>query len=161
MFLCLLCCCFLLIYFAPSQTCPWFSLANHLQRHIVEGTRQTIDDLVRIFGQVELSYFHRTFFGGASMVSVDSFIEFWKWYGKAVHKVSRTRLSWDYLMHASDFFFLLRFATQSTFCLSFSMVTCSGSSQNPTWRRRLTASPLEPSWCVSVSAMRALFRLPT
>ncbi len=70
------------VAFERENSCNWSVLCNYLQRHLIHATRQNICSLNRIFSLVELSYFHRTFFGGASMVKLDQFQEFWKWYGK-------------------------------------------------------------------------------
>lgn len=76
--------------FQENSTCAWFALANVLQRHMIDATRQPVTSLSRIYGQVELTYFHH-FLGGGAQVSVDAFREWWKWYGKAMHKVRYTK----------------------------------------------------------------------
>lgn len=76
---------------ASAKTCSWPNLVNHLQRHIIEATRQQVDELHRIFSLAELSYFHTTFFGGGPTVTVDAYREWFKWYGKAAHKIRYTK----------------------------------------------------------------------
>lgn len=75
------------VAFQFAAQCSWMTLCNHLQRHLIYATRQNVCQLVRIFSLAELSYFHRTFFGGSAMVNPVQFQEFWKWYGKAAHKI--------------------------------------------------------------------------
>jgi hypothetical protein len=75
------------VAFQFQEQCSWSTLCNYLQRHLIHATRQNICQLQRIFCLAELSYFQRAFFGGSGMVKVDQFAEFWKWYGKAAHKI--------------------------------------------------------------------------
>ena len=74
------------VAFQHGEQCQWPSMCNYLQRHLIHATRQNVCQLARIFSLAELSYFQRTFFR-SNTVSLAQFQEFWKWYGKAAHKI--------------------------------------------------------------------------
>ncbi len=74
------------VAFQHGEQCSWPSMCNYLQRHLIHATRQNVCQLARIFSLAELSYFQKTFFR-SNTVSVPQFEDFWKWYGKAAHKI--------------------------------------------------------------------------
>ena len=74
------------VAFQYGNLCTWQSLCNHLQRHLIHATRQNVLQLQRIFSLAEFSYFQKVFFQNQS-VTMENFQEFWKWYGKATHKI--------------------------------------------------------------------------
>ena len=75
----------------PKTGAPWHSLANYLQRQLVRATRQSVTRLERSLSSAELNYFHQHFFQGQATVSETQYLQWWRWYGKALHRIRYTK----------------------------------------------------------------------
>ena len=67
----------------------WPAVVNHLQRFVLRATRQPSPSF--FLSRVTLHFLFHKFFKADPSVSRESFAEFWRWFGKTMHKLRYQR----------------------------------------------------------------------
>ena len=70
---------------------PWPLVANTVQRHFLEGTRQDPAQAQRILFANEFHYFFVTLFCNKHPVTAVQFDQFWEWFGKCLQRLRYQR----------------------------------------------------------------------
>ena len=72
--------------FVKEEKTSWPCFANYLQIHFLSATRQTFSEIKRPITMFDFEYIRSNYFKEKD-VEAESFKEFWKWFGKVLHKI--------------------------------------------------------------------------
>lgn len=73
--------------FNKDTSTTWANFANQLQVHYLSATRQSATSDHRPLSLFDLNYIHKAHFKEKDVIVEDDFKEFWKWFGKVLHKI--------------------------------------------------------------------------
>ena len=74
-----------------SNSLPWPTIANNIHHNFLRAIRQDQKSPVRWLCRHTLGYIHERFFSSQIMISRQMFEDYWKWFGKALHKLRYQR----------------------------------------------------------------------